>query len=104
MKLSNLCIVTVVTVVPVTHFSFLFSTVNYCPFGLPLAPGSLAVHPDKITIATGQVAGTSSDGKVREYIPSQTLSCLEGYPHIKSATELIYLCLKCICARATRHV
>lgn len=25
---------------------------------------SLAVHPDKITIATGQVAGTSSDGKV----------------------------------------
>uniref|UniRef100_A0A3B3CEV5 EML-like first beta-propeller domain-containing protein n=1 Tax=Oryzias melastigma TaxID=30732 RepID=A0A3B3CEV5_ORYME len=24
---------------------------------------SLAVHPDKITIATGQVAGTSSDGK-----------------------------------------
>lgn len=27
---------------------------------------SLAVHPDKITIATGQVAGTSSDGKVSE--------------------------------------
>lgn len=25
---------------------------------------SLAVHPDKITIATGQVAGTTSDGKV----------------------------------------
>lgn len=30
-----------------------------------LFPYSLAVHPDKITIATGQVAGTSSDGKVR---------------------------------------
>lgn len=29
------------------------------------SPKSLAVHPDKITIATGQVAGTSSDGKVR---------------------------------------
>uniref|UniRef100_A0A8C2EHS8 EMAP like 1 n=1 Tax=Cyprinus carpio TaxID=7962 RepID=A0A8C2EHS8_CYPCA len=28
----------------------------------------LAVHPDKITIATGQVAGTSSDGKVRSVI------------------------------------
>lgn len=28
---------------------------------------SLAVHPDKITIATGQVAGTSSDGKVRSF-------------------------------------
>lgn len=27
---------------------------------------SLAVHPDKITIATGQVSGTSSDGKVSE--------------------------------------
>lgn len=27
---------------------------------------SLAVHPDKITIATGQVAGTSWDGKVSE--------------------------------------
>lgn len=26
---------------------------------------SLAVHPDRITIATGQVAGTSKDGKVR---------------------------------------
>lgn len=25
---------------------------------------SLAVHPDRITIATGQVAGTSKDGKV----------------------------------------
>lgn len=29
---------------------------------------SLAVHPDKITIATGQVAGTSSDGKVSEAV------------------------------------
>ncbi|XP_044021950.1 echinoderm microtubule-associated protein-like 1 isoform X16 [Siniperca chuatsi] len=28
----------------------------------------LAVHPDKITIATGQVAGTSSDGKVSEQL------------------------------------
>uniref|UniRef100_A0A672RCK9 Echinoderm microtubule-associated protein-like 1 n=1 Tax=Sinocyclocheilus grahami TaxID=75366 RepID=A0A672RCK9_SINGR len=28
----------------------------------------LTVHPDKITIATGQVAGTSSDGKVRSLI------------------------------------
>lgn len=61
---------------------FVSNTVYYCPFGLPLAPGSLAVHPDKITIATGQVAGTSSDGKVRENIPSQSLklSSLEGCP------------------------
>lgn len=28
---------------------------------------SLAVHPDKITIATGQVAGTSLEGKVSEF-------------------------------------
>lgn len=27
---------------------------------------SLAVHPDRITIATGQVAGTSKDGKVSD--------------------------------------
>lgn len=27
---------------------------------------SLAVHPDRITIATGQVAGTSKDGKVSQ--------------------------------------
>lgn len=31
-------------------------------------PYSLAVHPDKITIATGQVAGTSPEGKVRSAI------------------------------------
>lgn len=27
-------------------------------------PSSLSVHPDMVTIATGQVAGTSKDGKV----------------------------------------
>lgn len=31
---------------------------------------SLAVHPDRITIATGQVAGTSKDGKVSCFISS----------------------------------
>lgn len=34
-----------------------------CIFPIFLFP-SLAVHPDKITIATGQVAGTTPDGKV----------------------------------------
>ncbi|XP_072313232.1 echinoderm microtubule-associated protein-like 1 isoform X5 [Eucyclogobius newberryi] len=33
----------------------------------------LAVHPDKITIATGQVAGTSSDGKVCLFCHFHTL-------------------------------
>lgn len=67
----------------------MLSNVNCCPFGLPLVPKSLAVHPDKITIATGQVAGTSSDGKVREFILSLsvTLSCLEGCPQLNLSVD-----------------
>lgn len=35
----------------------------------PSAPSllSLAVHPDMVTIATGQVAGTTKEGKVTEW-------------------------------------
>lgn len=35
-----------------------------CPSVLSLS--SLAVHPDMVTIATGQVAGTTQEGKVTE--------------------------------------
>lgn len=35
-----------------------------CPSVLSLF--SLAVHPDMVTIATGQVAGTTKEGKVTE--------------------------------------
>lgn len=31
---------------------------------------SLAIHPDMVTIATGQVAGTSKDGKVSSHLHS----------------------------------
>lgn len=40
---------------------------------------SLAVHPDKITIATGQVAGTSSDGKVSEIFFRMFKYCIQIY-------------------------
>lgn len=36
-----------------------------CPSALSLL--SLAVHPDMVTIATGQVAGTTKEGKVTEW-------------------------------------
>lgn len=36
-----------------------------CPLSLSV-PRSLAVHPDMVTIATGQVAGTTKEGKVRQ--------------------------------------
>lgn len=39
---------------------------------------SLAVHPDKITIATGQVAGTSSDGKVSIFLYFTLSFCFRG--------------------------
>ena len=42
---------------------------------------SLAVHPDMVTIATGQVAGTSKDGKVRLVF---TLYCFEAVVFVLS--------------------
>jgi len=52
-----------------SHCSSLFKGFFWCQKCVQLFMSafhvfSLAVHPDKITIATGQVAGTSSDGKV----------------------------------------
>lgn len=59
---------------------------------------SLAVHPDKITIATGQVAGTSSDGKVSErdwyFIISAFCGWFIGVRSCSFAVFLKKLCLR----------
>lgn len=47
---------------------------------------SLAVHPDRVTIATGQVAGTSKDGKVR------FVHCLPGLCKDPATTSWKHFC------------
>lgn len=52
---------------------------SVCRLSVPLFVFySLAVHPDKITIATGQVPGTSSEGKVSDLSSSHNFESMNS--------------------------
>lgn len=56
---------------------------------------SLAIHPDKIRIATGQIAGVDKDGKVTQAVLSLTFQCVTI--HALFFTGIFVTCEHCRC-------